>query len=82
MPKKRWKDLSPRAQRLILFAATLEGLLKLVALVDLKRRPATEVKGSKAGWATAIVLLNSGGLVPVVYLLRGRRPAHDAAQEV
>jgi hypothetical protein len=81
MPKKRWKDLSPRARRLILFGATLDGLLKLVALIDLKRRPATEVKGSKAMWATAIVLLNSGGLVPAAYLLHGRQPAHGAARE-
>jgi hypothetical protein len=80
MPKKRWKDLSPRARRLILLGATLEGFLKLLALVDLKRRPASEVNGSKARWATAIVLVNSGGLVPVAYLLRGRRPAHDAAR--
>lgn len=82
MQKKRWKDLSPGARRLILFGATVDGLLKLVALVDLKRRPATEVKGSKAWWATAIVLINSCGLVPVLYLLRGRRPAHDTAREV
>ena len=81
MAKKRWKDLSPRARRLILFVATIDSLLKLVALVDIKRRPATEVKGSRAGWVTAIVLLNSGGLVPVVYLLRGRRHAHDVERE-
>lgn len=79
MLKKRWKDLGPGTRRLILFGATFDGILKLVALVDLERRPASEVNGSKARWATAIVLLNSVGLVPVVYLLRGRRPAHDAA---
>lgn len=78
MPKKRWKDLSPRARRLILLGATFEGLLKVVALVDLKRRPADQVNGSKKWWAAATVLVNSGGLVPVVYLLRGRRPSHRA----
>lgn len=79
MPKKRWKDLSPRARRLILFGTAFEGLLKAVALVDLKRRPAEQVNGSKLRWAAAIVLINSGGIVPVVYLLRGRRPANGAA---
>ncbi len=79
MPKKRWNDLSTRTRRLILFGATFEGLLKLVALVDLKKRPAAEVKSSKARWATAIVLSNSGGLVPLVYLLRGRRLDHGSA---
>ena len=75
MAKKRWKDLSPRARRLIVSGATFEAVLKAVALVDLKRRPAEEVNGSRARWAAAIVLLNSGGLVPVLYLLRGRRTA-------
>jgi hypothetical protein len=43
-----------------------------MALVDLKRRPATEINGSKARWAVALVFLNSIGVVPVLYLLRGR----------
>ena len=73
MPKKRWKDLSPRARRLILFGTTFETVLKVVALIDLKRRPADQVNGSKVRWAAAIVLVSSGGLVPVLYLLRGRR---------
>jgi hypothetical protein len=73
MPKTRWKDLSRTARRLILLGGAVEGMLKLVALVDLKRRSASEVNGSKARWAVAIVSLNSVGLVPVLYLLRGRR---------
>ena len=73
MAKRRWKDLSPTTRRLILLGGAIEGILKLVALVDLKRRPAIEVNGSKAKWAVAIVFLNSVGLVPALYLLRGRR---------
>jgi hypothetical protein len=34
-------------------------------LKDLRRRPAGEVNGSKAGWAAAIAFLNSAGPVPV-----------------
>ena len=52
---------------------TVEGLLKVAALVDLTRRPASEVRGSKRAWATAIVLVNSAGVLPVVYFRRGRR---------
>ena len=73
MPKTRWKDLSPTAQRLILLGGAVEGIMKLIALIDLKRRPSSEVNGSKARWAVAILLLNSVGVVPVLYLLRGRR---------
>lgn len=73
MPKKRWSDLDERTRRLIEVGAAFEGVLKIVALVDLKRRPAREINGSKRKWATAITLVNSLGVLPVVYFLYGRR---------
>ena len=73
MRKKRWHDLSPRTRQAILAMATVEGALKIAALVDLKRRPADQVRGSKRTWAVAIILVNSGGAVPIAYFLRGRR---------
>lgn len=73
MAKQRWNELSPRARRLIVIGGVFEGVLKLVALIDLARRPASEVEGSKPRWAAAIVLVNSMGAVPIAYLLRGRR---------
>ena len=73
MPKKRWKDLNPTARRLILIGGGIEGASKLVALRDLKRRPASQVNGPKAMWAIALVLVNTAGFVPVMYFLRGRR---------
>jgi hypothetical protein len=51
----------------------VETGLKVAALIDLAQRPREAVRGSKAGWAAALTLLNSGGVVPIVYLLRGRR---------
>lgn len=71
--KTRWSDLSPSTRRWILVGGTVEAVLKIVALIDLWRRPAESVKGSKARWAAAIVLINSGGAVPIAYLTRGRR---------
>jgi hypothetical protein len=73
MANKRWTDLRPQVRRLILIAGTVEATLKVAALIDLARRPSREVRGSKARWATAIVVINAGGLVPVVYFARGRR---------
>ncbi|MEU4220579.1 hypothetical protein [Actinoplanes sp. NPDC026623] len=73
MAKKRWRDLSERHRRLILVAGAFDGLLKIAALADLKRRPAGEVRGSKAVWATTVVLVNSMGAVPIAYFLVGRR---------
>jgi len=73
--KKQWQDLSPRARRLIVVLGTVDAVLKVVALVDLARRPAAEVRGRKSVWALSIILSNSVGLVPATYLLKGRRPA-------
>lgn len=73
MAKKRWQDLSPRTRQVIVVAGAVEGALKVAALVDLKRRPAGQVRGSKKTWAAAIILVNSAGAVPVAYFLKGRR---------
>jgi hypothetical protein len=72
MARKKWNELSPRTRRLVVAGASVEGALKIAALVDLARRPADRVRGSKKAWATAIVLVNSMGAVPVAYFVRGR----------
>ena len=73
MTTKKWGDLSPRVRRMLLVAGSIEGLLKVVALVDLKRRPAERVRGSKRAWGLAITFVNSFGAVPLAYFARGRR---------
>jgi hypothetical protein len=73
MPKRRWSELSERTRKLIILGAAFEGLVKTLALIDLRRRPAGEIRGSKAKWATAVVLINSVGAVPIAYFLCGRR---------
>jgi hypothetical protein len=71
--RKRWNDLSPRTRQVIIAAASVEGALKTAALIDLARRPSAQVQGSKVAWAVAIILVNSGGAVPIAYFVRGRR---------
>ena len=73
MAKRRWSDLSERDRRLIMVTGAADTVLKIAALVDLRRRPADEVRGSKKVWATVIVLANSAGVVPIVYFVLGRR---------
>ncbi len=73
MAKRRWSDLSERDRRLIMITGAVEAVLKIAALVDLRRRPADEVRGSKKVWATVIVLANSAGAVPIAYFVLGRR---------
>jgi hypothetical protein len=60
---------------LVVVASAIEGVLKIVALVDLARRPAGAVRGSKAVWAISVSLVNSLGALPIAYFLWGRRKA-------
>jgi hypothetical protein len=73
MAGRRWSDLNPRTQQAIMLASGVEAGLKIAALIDLAQRPARHVRGSRARWAAAITLVNSAGVVPLVYFLRGRR---------
>ncbi|HZC52482.1 MAG TPA: DUF5652 family protein [Mycobacterium sp.] len=78
MTRKKWGELDPRTRRLLIVGALFEGSLKIAALIDLARRPASEVRGSKIRWAVAIVLINSLGALPITYLVHGRRRSSSA----
>ena len=69
----KWNDLGPGVRKLIVAGGAFEAALKLVALADLARRPAAEVRGSKRLWGLAITFINAFGAVPIVYFVRGRR---------
>ena len=71
--RKQWSDLSPRTRRLLTTAAVAEGILKGAALVDLKRRPASQIRGPKWLWATVVTVVSSAGVVPISYFVFGRR---------
>jgi hypothetical protein len=77
--KKGWNQLGQRTRRLIIVGGALDGLLKVAALTDLARRPASEVRGSKVLWAVAIVVINSVGAVPIAYFRYGRRRSSSPA---
>jgi hypothetical protein len=72
--RKRWSDLSERDRRLLRAAAVAEGILKVAALTDIKRRPASQIRGPKWLWATVLAVVSSAGIVPVSYFVFGRRP--------
>jgi hypothetical protein len=45
---RAWSELSERKRMLLLIsAAVAEGILKLAALVDIKRRPASQIRGGR-----------------------------------
>jgi hypothetical protein len=71
--KRKWSDLSGPTRRLLAITAVAEGILKLAALIDLKRRPASQVRGPKWVWATVMTVVGSAGVLPISYFLFGRR---------
>jgi hypothetical protein len=71
--KRHWSDLSPRARKLLIAAAIAEGSLKTAALIDIRRRPASEIRGSKWIWVPVVIVLNSFGAAPLSYFAFGRR---------
>jgi hypothetical protein len=71
--RRRWSDLSEGTRRLIITAAVADVTLRVAALIDIKRRPASQIRGRKWMWATVTAIVNSAGLVPISYFLFGRR---------
>jgi Phospholipase_D-nuclease N-terminal len=68
--KKRWSDFSPRQQTAIVLGAIAELIVTTIALGDLARRPARQVRGSKLLWLLTFFVQPVG---PILYFLVGRR---------
>ena len=71
--RKQWSDLSQRTRGVLMTAAAVEGILKIAALIDLKRRPASQIRGPKWLWAAVVTVVSSAGVVPISYFVFGRR---------
>lgn len=69
MARKKWSELSPVQQRLIIVGAAVEVVITAVALRDLATRPQEQVRGSKALWALGCFVQPVG---PIAYLTLGR----------
>jgi hypothetical protein len=70
MRRKRWSELTQRQQATIAAAAVVQVLLSAATLLDLRRRPSPQVRGSKKLWVAA-AFVNFVG--PVAYFTFGRR---------
>jgi hypothetical protein len=71
--KKKWGDLDERTRKLLIGAAVAEGTLRIAALIDIKRRPASQIRGRKWMWATVVAVVSSAGVIPISYFVFGRR---------
>jgi hypothetical protein len=68
--RSRWAGLSDRQRALLAAAAAAEVSLKIAALVDIQRRPASQIRGPKALWRAAMAVNLIG---PLSYFVVGRR---------
>ncbi len=70
--KRKWSELSRCSRRLIVVTGAVEGALLVATLIDIKRRSADQINGSKRMW-TALAFVNIVG--PIAYFAVGRRRA-------
>ena len=70
MRRKRWSELSSRQRAAITAAGLVQVSLSAATLLDLRRRPSIQIRGSKRLWAAA-AFVNFVG--PLAYFSFGRR---------
>jgi hypothetical protein len=68
--KKKWSDLSPRARAAIVIGGFAEAIMTAIALRDLRRRPASSVRGPKVLWLPVFFVQPVG---PLFYFFFGRK---------
>lgn len=69
--RQQWSDLSQRSRRLLGVAGVGAASLLAAALIDIRRRPASQIRGSKRIWTAAVVIQQPFG--PLSYFAFGRR---------
>ena len=70
MQPKQWQDFTDRQKRGIVVLGVLQLMLLAAALIDIRRRPAEQINGSKR-LRTMVVFIN--GIGPIAYFLFGRK---------
>jgi Phospholipase_D-nuclease N-terminal len=70
--QKRWSQLSPATKTGVVVGGLAELVVTAVALRDLVRRPAAQVRGPKPLWGVGLFVQPVGS---PLYLLVGRRHA-------
>ena len=69
MTRRSWTDLSDRSKTAILVVGSVQISLAVTAWINLIRRPASLVRGSKFVWAAVIAVTFVG---PAAYFRLGR----------
>ena len=70
MRRMQWSDLTAGQRRGIALGGIVQITLLVAALIDIRRRPADAINGSKLLW-TALAFVNFVG--PIAYFIFGRK---------
>ena len=73
-PRKRWDEFTPSQQQGIVAAVIVTGVWQLVMLIDLWRRPAACIRGSKRAWFLASFARPFGQIAYYAWGRRSPRP--------
>lgn len=76
----KFTELPPATRAGIITLVAVDAGLRFWAVRDLRSRKKSEVNGPRIAWSLALGLVNSAGLLPAAYLLRGRRTTPSAAE--
>ena len=68
--RKRWRERSALQRARLVIGGCIQIALLVTALRDIRRRSASEIKGSKRLW-TALAFVN--GIGPLAYFMFGRK---------
>jgi hypothetical protein len=71
--RKQWSEIDEPTRKLIIAVAIADGTLRVAALIDIWRRPASQIRGRKWIWATAVAVVSSAGVLPISYFAFGRQ---------
>jgi hypothetical protein len=71
--QERWQGLPPAQRAAMMTVGAVDIGLRIWGLADLARRPAKQVRGPKAAWALGMSVVSSAGVLPLTYLVVGRR---------
>jgi hypothetical protein len=70
MRRKHWSELTGRQRTAIILPGMVQVSLSVATLLDLRRQPSSQIRGSKRLW-TAAAFVNFVG--PLAYFSLGRR---------
>ena len=75
---KKWEDFTPPQKAATVLLGMVQVTLLAAAQLDIRRRPAEQIRGSKLMW-TLLAFVNFVG--PIAYFLFGRKPAEIVSSD-